>query len=220
MTVCVIKLGPEAQPPAAELAATLRHAGVGAQVRTPEGLPLAPRPPLHFVAPVSAGVDPAEVHLLRRRIGAAVFVVLGPDEPLLRKRMLDAGADDYLRLDTPVRGLLARLAALERLGPNTPPRNGAFGDLRVGLYRGDVEAGAQPLSLSELEYRALSSLVDARGEVIPRDELLMAIWGEREISDNALDACMHRLRAKLANSRSRVRLLTVRGLGYRLDRGR
>ena len=219
MTVCVVNLEPGTAGTAEQIASVLREAGASVQVRNWDAIFLEPAPVARFVALASPVSESAAVYALRKRIGAVVLVVLGPDDPLLCKRLLDAGADDYLRLDTPVRNLLGHLCALERLGPDTSDRNSVYGSLCIGFYRGDVKADGRLLPLSNLEYRALRKLVGAQGEVVPRDELLQAVWGDREISDNALDACMHRLRAKLEKSRSSVRLCTMRGIGYRVEKG-
>jgi len=217
MTVCVVNLELGTSETAEQIARTLREAGAIVYVRNWDAIFLEPAPVARFVVLASPASESAAVHALRKRIGAVVLVVLGPDDPLLCKRLLDAGADNYLRLDTPVRNLLGHLSALERLGPDTSDRNSVYGSLCIGFYRGDVKAGGRLLPLSNLEYRALRKLVTAQGEIVPRDELLQAVWGDREVSDNALDACMHRLRTKLENSRSSVRLCTMRGIGYRVE---
>lgn len=129
---------------------------------------------------------------------------------------LDAGADDYLAkpfefevLEARVRALMRRGTAggstLIRHGPLTYDQTG-----RVARLNGEaIELSARELGLLEI-------LLKRAGRLVSKDQLVSHLceWGE-EVSGNAIEVYVHRLRRKLEPDG--VRIITVRGLGYRLD---
>jgi len=76
-------------------------------------------------------------------------------------------------------------------------------------------------SLTAREFELLARLLEARGRVVARETLLSDIWGQEQDSEAVLDATVHRLRRKLESDHSSPRILmTVRGVGYRLEDSR
>lgn len=79
----------------------------------------------------------------------------------------------------------------------------------------EVNRAGEPISLTRTEYVLLERLMSDAGTVVPRDMLILSVWGGKaEVEANTLDAFMHLLRSKIDNH-GRERLIhTVRGVGY------
>jgi two-component system OmpR family response regulator len=134
-----------------------------------------------------------------------------------RVRGLDLGADDYLAKPFALTELEARVRALSRRG-----HAGAASLLRHGGLTYDqvgrvAELNGIPLELSAREMGLLEILMQRAGRMVSKEQLVdhMCEWGE-EVSTNAIEVYIHRLRRKLEGGC--VKIVTVRGLGYSLER--
>ncbi len=130
---------------------------------------------------------------------------------------LDHGADDYITKPFNLRELLARVRALTRRGQVTQGTLIEYGPLsydqmgRVARLNGDL------VDLSARELGVLEILLTRIGRLVSKEQMtsLLCEWGE-EVSENAIEVYVHRLRKKLEPSK--VRITTLRGLGYCLER--
>ena len=165
---------------------------------------------------------------LRKRLPALPVLILtardGVDD---RVQGLNAGADDYLTKPFSMAELQARLGAMLRRA-QLPAFGGSLELAAAGTRRLRVDAklpqawlGDDPLELTQREWALLSLLVTNAGQVISREDVLLA-WqcepGEGAgagVGSNALEVYIHRLRRKLADSGLTIR--NVRGLGYMLE---
>ena len=130
-------------------------------------------------------------------------------------RGLGIGADDYIAKTAPTEVLLARLAsALRRVRPSAPSGDFDFGPWRVLASRLEMTNAADGacVSLIEREVAALRLFAAHPGEVFSRDHLVTRLWGEEQVSDNALSVFIHMLREKLGASGGRIE--SRRGAGY------
>ena len=105
--------------------------------------------------------------------------------------------------------------------PTGRPRPVSFADLVVDADRFEVTRDGRPIPLTRVEFRLLTTLIEADGRVLTRDQLLDAVYGQdqSEVLDRTVDVHIGRLRDKLGDDAERPRYVaTVRGVGYRAAR--
>lgn len=130
-----------------------------------------------------------------------------------------AGVNDVVAPPHSAGSILLRIAVVKSRASagRGPGRSLSWGRLTLDLTSRQVLEGDRPLTLSGREFELLLHLLEARGKVVSREELLGTIWGS-EGGSAVLDATVHRLRRKLAEVVPSPDLVeTVRGVGYRLD---
>lgn len=132
---------------------------------------------------------------------------------------LDMGADDYIAKPFRPRELISRIRSVLRRCKKEQ-RILSCGDLKVNVSSATVTKGEKELFLSALEYRLLLLLLQNKGQILTRNQLLEEIWdasGEY-VNDNTLSVYMKRLREKIEENPQSPRLLhTIRGIGYRIE---
>lgn len=127
---------------------------------------------------------------------------------------LDRGADDYLVKPFAFTELLARLRAILRR-PAVRVETLRWGDLEVDLLHRRATVGDTALNLTPKELELLHCLLERRGEVVSRRELLELVWGYRfDPGTNVVDVHVARLRSKLQDVGLADLIGTRRGLGY------
>jgi two-component system alkaline phosphatase synthesis response regulator PhoP len=135
---------------------------------------------------------------------------------------LKIGADDYVTKPFEAPELLARIEALLRRSKReklAPVGRFEFGDVEVNFENGHVRKAGVPVGLAGKELELLRYLIDHRGTVVSRDELLEGVWEYQPgVSSRTIDVHVAWLRQKLEdNAQTPKHIHTVRGVGYRFS---
>jgi DNA-binding response OmpR family regulator len=160
--------------------------------------------------PARDGCSVARAIKSHRPVPILMLTARDGEEDILRG--FDHGADDYLTKPFSFRELLARLDGLGRAAARHTAR------LRVDPARQLVYRNEVPIQLTRNEYLLLAALHRHSGSPVDRHTLMEAVWQDpRVISANALEVLVNALRAKFDAPFSTKLLVTVRGVGYRLQ---
>jgi DNA-binding response OmpR family regulator len=202
--------------------------GLGAADRlAPEGSePSPPAPDLVVLDVMLPGLDGFEVVERMRQAGnfTPVLMLTAKSLPEDVVQGLESGADDYLSkpFDLPV--LLARVKGLIRRRDwtrgNGTLEKARIGEAEVDFHGFEIRRGGETSRLTLLEAMLLKLLVERRGKVVTKGEILEKVWNlDPETETRAVDNFVMRLRRHLGEDpRSPEHLETVRGAGYRLTR--
>jgi two-component system, OmpR family, response regulator len=152
--------------------------------------------------------------------GIGIILLTARDAVDDRVRGLDAGADDYLTKPFAFAELAARLRALRRREAHAPTEL-EIGGLAIDLAGQRIAVGEREARLSRTEFDLLRLLATRSDEVLPRADILDAIWGSASYIDpNIVDQYVSYLRKKLDAIAAPVRIVTARGVGFRLTTDR
>ena len=177
---------------------------------------------LDLMLPGMSGTDVCKQ--LRARSSVPVIMVTARDSEIDKVVGLELGADDYVTKPYSARELIARIRAVLRRGGDNDDLGLADGVLEAGPVRMDVErhvvsVNSRPITLPLKEFDLLEYLMRNSGRVLTRGQLIDRVWGADYVGDTkTLDVHVKRLRSKIeADPANPVHLVTVRGLGYKLE---
>jgi DNA-binding response OmpR family regulator len=156
---------------------------------------------------------------IRRTSDVPILMLTARDEDVDKIIGLEVGADDYLTKPFNPRELVARVksilrrAAPERREPESKQLR--HGELVIDAGRREVKVGEQEIQLAPKEFDLLWELLDHRGLVLTRDQLLERVWGYTFAGDTrTVDVHVRQLRRKLGDASP---IVTVWGVGYKVS---
>jgi DNA-binding response OmpR family regulator len=181
----------------------------------------AERPDLMILDLMLPAVDGLEVcRILRREMNVPIMMLTARAAEVDKVVGLEIGADDYVTKPFSTRELLARVRALlRRTAVPSDEEVMVSGDLRVDMKRREVTRNDRPLELKPKEMELLIYFVRNKGRAFTREQLLREVWGYDFYGDSrTVDVHVSWLRQKIEEQPGKpVRILTVRGVGYRFE---
>jgi DNA-binding response OmpR family regulator len=147
-----------------------------------------------------------------------VLVVTARIDTSHRVETLEEGADDYLGKPFDMEELVARVRAILRRPPQLEQSVLGISNLALNLHRLTVEIEGRPIELSRRELNALEILLRNGGSLVSRRKLEQGLYSfNEEVTPNALEAVVSRLRKRLDQADAAVTVTAMRGLGYILS---
>ncbi|HJV45743.1 MAG TPA: response regulator transcription factor [Bacillota bacterium] len=173
---------------------------------------------LDWMMPVMEGVQVCQ-KLRQRGYQSPILMLTAKDAVEDRVQGLDSGADDYLVKPFSFNELFARLRALSRRRevPITEDMI-QVADLRLDRVSHKVWRDDQEIQLTTREYQLMELFMLNQGQILPRDVIIVRVWGyDTEVTSNALDAFIRLLRKKIELEGKPKLIHNVRGVGYKLE---
>lgn len=154
-----------------------------------------------------------------------ILMLTAKDDEFDKVLGLELGADDYMTKPFSPRELMARVRAiLRRVSEDQQPKEEEIKKIEIGaltIYPENYEAylNGEPIDLTPKEFELLLYLVNGKGKVITRDQLLNAVWNYEFVGDTRIvDVHISHLRDKIEpNTKKPTYIKTVRGLGYKFE---
>lgn len=166
------------------------------------------------------GMEGTDVLTALRQSGIQTPVILITALGTLSDKVtgLDLGADDYLVKPFAFEELMARIRCVSRR-PHALTVDDSFtvGDVTWQASESILTGPAGRCTLSKKEAALMEVFLHSRGQILPRNTLLLKVWGpDSNVEEGNLDNYIHFLRRRLANTGSGLKIKTVRGIGYTL----
>ena len=155
---------------------------------------------------------------LRARFDIPLLMVTAKGEAAQRIKGFQLGTDDYLVKPFDPFELILRVKALLRRYKIASSDMLQLGEVVINRKSLEIIIKTKKLTLPLKEFEVLFKLASYPGQIFTRDQLIEQIWGlDYAGDDRTVDVHIKRLRDKLAGETSSFRILTIRGLGYRLE---
>ena len=149
-----------------------------------------------------------------------IIILTAKDDEVDKVVGFELGADDYVTKPFSIRELILRIKAVLKRKIDKKDLvevERQFGDLRMDIDSHEVFVNNEEVFLTALEFKLLKQLVDRRGRVQSRDQLLADVWGySSDVTTRTVDTHIKRLREKLGVIGKYVQ--TIRGVGYKFSR--
>jgi two-component system, OmpR family, response regulator len=161
-------------------------------------------------------------HLRAAKQASPIIVTSARAQVSERVSSLDCGADDYLVKPFHHSELLARIRALLRRTPHSGSQRQEAGTLVAGNLvldrsNGEITCQGRRITIRPRERRLLTLLMLRAEQPVPKDTIENVVMGEdQDVTPNAVEKVVSRLRATLSEEQARLRIKTIRGLGYML----
>ena len=176
---------------------------------------------LDLMLPDGSGLDLCrEIKSDKEKSSIPIIILTAKDDEVDKVVGFELGADDYVTKPFSVRELILRMKAVLKRGEKKSDNvevQRQFGQLSINTESHEVFIDDNEITLTALEFKLLCQLVDRRGRVQSRDQLLSDVWGySAEVTTRTVDTHIKRLREKLGSMGKYVQ--TIRGVGYKFTR--
>ena len=176
---------------------------------------------LDLMLPDGSGLDLfRELKQDKSKSSMPVIILTAKDDEVDKVVGFELGADDYVTKPFSVRELILRVKAVLKRGVSKSDNvevQRQFGELKIDVDSHEVFVNDEHISLTALEFKLLHQLVDRRGRVQSRDQLLSDVWGySSDVTTRTVDTHIKRLREKRGDMGKYVQ--TIRGVGYKFTR--
>ena len=176
---------------------------------------------LDLMLPDGSGLDLCrEIKSDKEKVSTPIIILTAKDDEVDKVVGFELGADDYVTKPFSVRELILRIKAVLKRGERKQENlevQRQFGELLIDVDSHEVFVNDQSITLTALEFKLLRQLVDRRGRVQSRDQLLSDVWGySADVTTRTVDTHIKRLREKLGSMGKYVQ--TIRGVGYKFTR--
>lgn len=172
---------------------------------------------LDIMLPKLNGID---VLKNARREGVDIPVILLTAKSQTNDKIvgLDYGADDYITKPFDTGELLARIRARTRICKNTEKEQMTLGNIWLEQATQRLGTVSNSIKLGNKEYQLMECLLRNSGQILPKDMLIMKVWGfDEETEYNNLEVYVSFLRKKLRFLKASVEIKTTKGVGYSLE---
>ncbi|MFT4726554.1 MAG: two-component system response regulator TctD [Granulosicoccus sp.] len=170
---------------------------------------------LDIMLPDGDGRDFLQHHRALKK-DTPIIVLTARSQVSDRISMLDLGADDYVTKPFDHAELQARCRAVLRRKAGSAQTVTQLGNLEFNPVAGHLSIAGTVITLRNRELRLLELLINSRGQIFSKQKLVDRLFSyDNDVSENAIEVYIGRLRKHLENSN--LKITTLRGLGYRLD---
>lgn len=172
---------------------------------------------LDIMMPVMDGWDLCrELRLLNPEL--PIIMITAKHETSQKVKGFGLGADDYLVKPFDPQELVVRMKAVLRRYRITAEKMVKLGSIKLDRLRGTVSDGNVNWNLPLKEFELLYQLASYPGQIFMREQLIEAVWGfDHDGDERTVDVHIKRLRERFAAYTKHFQIVTVRGLGYRLE---
>lgn len=176
---------------------------------------------LDLMLPDGSGLDLCrDIKSDANKSNTPIIILTAKDDEVDKVVGFELGADDYVTKPFSVRELILRIKAVLKRGKTQPESleiKRQFGELVIDIESHETFVNNKPVVLTALEFKLLLQLIDRRGRVQSRDQLLSDVWGySADVTTRTVDTHIKRLREKLGPMGKYVQ--TIRGVGYKFSR--
>lgn len=156
-----------------------------------------------------------------RKAGIPTPVIMLTAKSQIEDRVLglDCGADDYLTKPFAIEELLARLRSITRRKGTVVNDNVlTYGDIRLNIETYDLDVNSESIRLTLKEFEIIKYFMERPKCVVSKDDLITKLWGfDSEVEYNNIEVYISFIRKKLVYLNSKVSIVTIRGVGYRME---
>ncbi|MBP5647994.1 response regulator transcription factor [Candidatus Saccharibacteria bacterium] len=170
---------------------------------------------LDIMLPKMSGTDILK-RMREKKVETPVIILSALSEVETKISHLDKGADDYLAKPFKTAELVARIKALLRRPKNIEVSDITYGDLV--LDKTNATLNGEQLTAKEVDI--ITELMKSPETLINKEHLLIKVWGGENLGeDNYVESYISRIRKLLKKLHSKTKIITIRGLGYKLTTG-